>query len=81
MFAVFKDTIILASECKFGKEPVGIDVLEDLESKATNLHGDRTIRFLFAREDFTEAVKALANDRDDLYLATTDDLYQHAKSE
>ena len=80
MFAVFKGTIVLAGECKFSKEPVEVDALEDLDAKATNFHGDRTIQHLFARDNFTEVVKIEADIRDDLHLIITDDLYKGAES-
>ncbi|WP_102372554.1 ATP-binding protein [Enorma phocaeensis] len=59
-------------ECKFWKDPVGADVLRGLESKVERVpweRGDRTDAFaLFSVSGFTDELRAIAADRDDVLL-------------
>jgi len=71
------DTLLLG-ECKWTNTPVGRGILADLEEleEEVRWHGtDRTVVYtLFAREGFTESLKADASDRDDLHLFTPADV-------
>ena len=59
-------------ECKFWKEPVGENVLRDLESKAPAVVWQREERslwyVLFSISGFTEDLQRLAAEREDVLL-------------
>ena len=59
-------------ECKFWKEPVGANVLRDLESKAPAVVWQREERslwyVLFSISGFTEDLQRLAAEREDVLL-------------
>lgn len=59
-------------ECKFWKNPVGINVLRDLEAKAARVPWERDGRTdtfaLFSVSGFTEGLRELAEARDDVLL-------------
>ncbi len=63
---------LILGECKYRQEPVGINVLRDLEAKAESVTWQRNRRkewyVLFSAAGFTEDLKALAQTRDDLLL-------------
>lgn len=63
---------LILGECKYWQEPVGINVLRDLEAKAESVTWQRNRRkewyVLFSAAGFTEDLKALAQTRDDLLL-------------
>ena len=63
---------LILSECKYWSEPVGVSVLQNLEAKATSVAWERNSRkiwyVLFSASGFTEELKALAENRDDLML-------------
>jgi AAA+ ATPase superfamily predicted ATPase len=69
--AVGQDAALLA-ECKWSRRPVGIDILRDLERKASaagrELDGRRLLFGLFSRSGFTAQVQREAAQRDDLFL-------------
>ena len=71
------DTLLLG-ECKWSAEPVGTGLLAQLEERAPEVrwHGnERTVQYaLFSRSGFTERLSAIARDRNDLFLATPDDV-------
>lgn len=63
---------IILGECKYHKEPVGIDVLEALEAKADSVQWNRNNRklwyILFSISGFTNELTKLAEKRYDLIL-------------
>lgn len=63
---------LILGECKYWHEPVGLNVLRELEGKAANVDWQKSKRkvwyVLFGAGGFTEDVKALAAERDDLLL-------------
>lgn len=63
---------LILGECKYWKEPVGADVLWDLEKKAQNVPWERTARrtwyVLFSANGFSEELKQLAEQRTDVLL-------------
>jgi len=63
---------LIVGECKYWQEPVGANVLRDLEEKAKSVpweHGRRKVWYvLFSVNGFTDELKALAAERDDLLL-------------
>lgn len=72
---------LLAGEAKFRQEPVGYDVLSQLESEASNVDwhpdggGDPEYEYaLFSRGGFSSAVETAEADREDLHLFTVDDV-------
>ena len=71
---------LLLGECKWTSEPVGRDLLQDLESLEPEVrwHGsERSVSYaLFAKRGFTPALERLAADRSDVFLFTTDDLFE-----
>lgn len=64
---------IILGECKYWKEPVGVNVLSDLEEKAKNVAWNKSNRkewfVLFSAEGFTPELKELAQKRDDIILS------------
>lgn len=66
-------TDILFGECKYWKDPVGINVLDALEEKAKAVDWNRSIRrehfILFSIHGYTEELEALAKRRRDLVLS------------
>jgi len=64
---------LILGECKYWKEPVGINILLDLEEKAKkvawNKAGRKTRFILFSTGGFTPELKELANKRNDLILS------------
>ncbi len=61
----------LVVECKWSKNPVGVDILRALEAKAARVKGLRGRRLWFglcARSGFTAQVQDIAAGRDDLRL-------------
>ncbi len=63
---------VVWGECKFWKDPVGANVLRDLEGKAARVpweKGDRTEQFvLFSVSGFTDGFRKLASARDNVLL-------------
>lgn len=63
---------LILGECKYWHEPVGINVLVNLEKKADNVSWEKTNRnvwyVLFSAAGFTEELKALAAERSDVLL-------------
>ena len=63
---------IILGECKYWQEPVGITVLQDLESKTSSIEWHRNQRHvwyvLFSASGFTDKLKELAKQRTDLLL-------------
>lgn len=63
---------LILGECKYWQEPVGLNVLRELEAKADHVgwrKQDRRVWFvLFGAAGFTDELNALAADRDDLLL-------------
>ena len=68
-----EDKNILFGECKYWKEPVGINILSELEEKAKKVDWNRSNRrdwyILFSAGGFTDELKELAKTREDLILA------------
>ena len=66
------DNLILG-ECKYWKEPVGINILHDLERKAQNVNWKKSTRntwyILFSSNGFTTELQQLAEIRKDVLLA------------
>jgi len=64
---------LILGECKYWKEPVGINILADLEEKAKkvawNKNNRKTWYILFSTGGFTPELKALAKTRNDIILA------------
>lgn len=71
------ETIVLG-ECKWTSEPVGESLLSDLEqlTSAVRWRGtDRTVRYaLFSKNGFTPELGAIADERTDLHVFTSDDI-------
>lgn len=74
------DTLVVG-EVKFHQQPVGHDVLTQLENEATlgdwTPEGGQDVEYryaLFARTDFKRSVKEAAAERDDLQLFSADDV-------
>lgn len=72
---------LLVGEAKFRQEPIGYDVLSQLESEASNVDwhpdggGDPEYEYaLFSRGGFSSAVETAEADREDLHLFTVDDV-------
>jgi AAA+ ATPase superfamily predicted ATPase len=72
---------MVAGECKFTSQPIGYDVLNDLESDVEDIRwtpqggGDVAYEFcLFSRSGFTESLIEVAEERDDLRLFSTEDI-------
>ena len=63
---------LILGECKYWQEPVGINVLRDLEKKAVEVEWNRdhrnTYYVLFGANGFTDELKELATTRDDVLL-------------
>lgn len=63
---------LILGECKYWREPVGLNILRELEVKAEHVgwrKQDRRVWFvLFGAAGFTAELSALAADRDDLLL-------------
>ena len=63
---------LILGECKYWHEPVGANILRDLEEKAKSIpweQGRRKVWYvLFGANGFTDELKALAAARDDLLL-------------
>lgn len=63
---------LILGECKFWQEPVGINIFRELEEKAGNVdwqNQNRHVWFvLFSPAGFTDELKELAANRDDLLL-------------
>lgn len=66
------DNLLVAGECKFWNGPVGANILSQLEHKTTFIdwHKDsrKNIYILFSINGFTDELKAVAKDRDDVML-------------
>ena len=64
---------LILGECKYWKEPVGINILADLEEKAKkvawNKNNRKTWYILFSTGGFTPELKELAKTRSDIVLA------------
>lgn len=64
---------LILGECKYWKEPVGINILSDLEEKAKRVvwnKSDRKVWYiLFSISGFTPELKALAETRGDIVLS------------
>ncbi len=64
---------LILGECKYWKEPVGINVLADLEEKAKkvswNKNNRKTWYILFSTGGFTPELKELSKTRNDIVLA------------
>lgn len=67
-----KDDLLVVGECKFWKGPVGSNILYQLEQKTTFVewHKDsrKIIYVIFSVNGFTDALKAVANVREDVML-------------
>lgn len=63
---------IIFGECKYWKEPVGVNILTSLEEKAQHVNWNKDKRkqwfILFSKEGFTEELIALAKTRTDIIL-------------
>lgn len=63
---------LILGECKYWQEPVGINVLRDLERKAVEVEWNRdhrnTYYVLFGANGFTDELKELAASRNDVLL-------------
>ena len=63
---------LILGECKYWQEPVGINVLRDLEKKAVEVEWNRdhrnTYYVLFGANGFTDELKELVASRNDLLL-------------
>ena len=73
------DDRLLMAECKWTTDPVGMDLVESLQSKATNLRwgpADRDERFaLFSQSGFTDGLEAELSDNWSLFgLSEIDDI-------
>ncbi|WP_202108700.1 ATP-binding protein [Succinivibrio dextrinosolvens] len=66
------DNLLVAGECKFWNGPVGANILSQLEHKTTFIdwHKDsrKNIYIIFSINGFTDELKAVAKDRDDVML-------------
>ncbi|WP_031491361.1 ATP-binding protein [Succinivibrio dextrinosolvens] len=66
------DNLLVAGECKFWNGPVGSNILSQLEHKTTFIdwHKDsrKNIYIIFSINGFTDELKAVAKDRDDVML-------------
>lgn len=66
------DNLLVAGECKFWNGPVGANILSQLEHKTTfvDWHKDsrKNIYIIFSINGFTDELKAVAKDRDDVML-------------
>lgn len=66
------DNLLVAGECKFWNGPVGTNILSQLEHKTTFIdwHKDsrKNIYIIFSINGFTDELKAVAKDRDDVML-------------
>lgn len=64
---------LILGECKYWKEPVGVNILTELEEKAKNVAWKKSKRktwyILFSTGGFTSELKDLARNRDDLILS------------
>ena len=64
---------LILGECKYRKEPVGINIFADLEEKAKkvawNKNNRKTWYILFSTGGFTTELKELAKSRNDIILA------------
>ena len=64
---------LILGECKYWKEPMGINILSALEEKAKNVswnkNGRKTWFVLFGTGGFTSELKELAKVRDDIILS------------
>ena len=62
----------LIGECKWSRRPIGLDILRNLERKATavarELDGQRLFLGLFSRSGFTPQLRIETAQRDDLFL-------------
>lgn len=71
------DTLLLG-ECKWTDDPVGLDLLADLENVEPEVRwrgSDRSVVYaLFAKAGFTMALGESVGDRDDVYLYTVEDV-------
>lgn len=71
---------LLLGESNWTDEPVGYDVLADLEALEPEVrwHGtDRSVAYaLFAKRGFTRGVRDAVDDRDDVYLYTVEDVLE-----
>ena len=63
---------LILGECKYWRDPVGSNILRELEEKADAVSwecGNRKVWYvLFGAEGFTEELRTLAARRDDLLL-------------
>ena len=63
---------LIVGECKYWQEPVGLNILHNLEEKAKSVAWEQNRRkvwyVLFSAEGFTEDLKAVAAERDDVLL-------------
>lgn len=63
---------LILGECKYWYEPVGVNILHELEGKADSVDWRKKNRqvwyVLFSAAGFTEDLKTLADTRNDLYL-------------
>ena len=64
---------LILGECKYWHEPVGVNVLRELEAKADSVPWEKNERrvwyVLFSSRGFTEELKQLVQSRDDVVLA------------
>ncbi len=69
--------LLLAGECKWQREPAGLDTLAQLERTAPHIPGfdaEATRLAIFSREGFTDELRATATARS-IVLRSADDLY------
>ncbi|SKA64704.1 hypothetical protein SAMN02745213_01566 [Succinivibrio dextrinosolvens DSM 3072] len=66
------DNLLVAGECKFWNGPVGANILFQLEHKTTFIdwhkESRKNIYIIFSINGFTDELKAVAKDRDDVML-------------
>lgn len=64
---------LILSECKYWKEPVGVNILRELEAKADHVPWNKQSRkvyyVLFSANGFTEELKELANKQSNIILS------------
>lgn len=64
---------LILGECKYWKEPVGINIFSDLEEKAKKVEWNKSVRktwfVLFSTGGFTPELKELAEKRSDIILS------------
>ncbi|NOZ90354.1 MAG: ATP-binding protein [Epsilonproteobacteria bacterium] len=64
------EDFILVGECKYSNKRVGIDILEQLETKSKRIESNLSIKYylLFSKSGFTKELLELQKKRDDIVL-------------